>query len=221
MHNIGMSLLQDQLKSWFGFTRRERRATFILLILIVVIICFRYIIPDRSVAVEIALTEVKQAPSGNETASHSRTKIVQDERSRAVVRKLTLIDLNNCDSASLEALPGIGPVLSARIIRYRNLLGGYASVNQLREVYGLSEETFLMIENRLFADSLSVRKIDVNKAQYRDLIRLPYLDKSEVAGILKFRELEGRIRSMSDLTVNKIIDSEKVARLSPYIEFGE
>lgn len=216
-----MSLLWDQVRNWFGFTRRERRATFILLVLITVIISLRYIIPDRSVAVEIALAEVRQAPSGTETAPDTRKEIVPAARSRAVVQRITLIDLNRCDSASLEALPGIGPVLSARIIRYRNLLGGYARVSQLREVYGLPEETFLMIEKRLFADSLAVRRIDINKAQYRDLIRLPYLEKSEVAGILKFRELEGRIASMSDLTVNKLIPPEKVARLSPYIEFGE
>lgn len=216
-----MSLLWDQVRNWFGFTRRERRATFILLVLIILIISTRYIIPDRSVAVEIALAEVRQAPSGTETAPDARTEIVPAARSRAVVQRITPIDLNRCDSASLEALPGIGPVLSARIIRYRNLLGGYARVSQLREVYGLPEETFLMIEKRLFADSLAVRRIDINKAQYRDLIRLPYLEKSEVAGILKFRELEGRIASMSDLTVNKLIPPEKAARLSPYIEFGE
>ncbi|MBW6499989.1 MAG: helix-hairpin-helix domain-containing protein [Bacteroidales bacterium] len=216
-----MSLIWDQVRNWFGFTRRERRATFILLVLIILIISARYIIPVRPVAVEIVPAEIRMVPSGTATAPDSHTEPVPAARSRAAVQRITPVDLNRCDSASLEALPGIGPVLSARIIRYRNLLGGYARVSQLREVYGLSEETFLLIEKRLFADSLAVRRIDINKAQYRDLIRLPYLEKSEVNGILKFRELEGRIASMTDLIINKLISPEKVTSLSPYLEFGE
>ena len=77
--------------------------------------------------------------------------------------------INSCDSASLEALPGLGPVLSARIIRYRNLLGGFASVNQLREVYGLSEETYELISGMLTADSADISKININNADYRGL----------------------------------------------------
>ncbi len=37
-----------------------------------------------------------------------------------------LIELNSADSASLEKLPGIGPALASRIIRYRSRLGGFS-----------------------------------------------------------------------------------------------
>jgi DNA uptake protein ComE-like DNA-binding protein len=135
-------------------------------------------------------------------------------------KKISLIDINSCDSAALEALPGIGPVLSVRIIRYRNLLGGYASVAQLREVYGLSEETFTLIRGRVFADSLAIRKIRINEAQYRELLRFPYIEKHEVDAIFKYRELEGRITGMRDLIHNRLIDTVKAARIRPYLEFG-
>lgn len=130
-----------------------------------------------------------------------------------------IIDLNSCDSASLESLPGIGPVLSVRIIKYRNLLGGFARVDQLNEVYGLTEETFTLIRNRVRADPSMIRKISINSAEYRQLIRLPYFEKSEVAAILKYRELKGRINGIGDLVENKLIAEEKAEKLKWYLEF--
>ena len=50
-----------------------------------------------------------------------------------------------------------------------------------------------MIKGRLFADSSAIRKININSAGYRELIRLPYIEKYDVSAILKCRELEGRI----------------------------
>ena len=93
------------------------------------------------------------------------------------------IDINGCDSAALVALPGIGPVLSARIIKYRKLLGGFASVEQLKEVYGLPEETYEMIKGRLYADSSGIRKININSSGYKELSRIPYIEKYEVTAI--------------------------------------
>ena len=74
----------------------------------------------------------------------------------------SLLDINSCDSASLVRLPGIGPVLSARIIKYRHLLGGFVTKDQLKEVYGLPEETYELIRERLFVDTLAITRIDIN-----------------------------------------------------------
>ncbi len=131
----------------------------------------------------------------------------------------TLLDINNCDSASLDRLPGIGPVLSARIIKYRNLLGGYATVDQLKEVYGLPVETFDLIKGKIYADSSVILRIKINTAGYKELSRLPYFEKYEVSAILKFRELKGRITGIGDLTENKLITSEKALKIRHYLKF--
>ena len=131
----------------------------------------------------------------------------------------TLIDINLCDSSLLVRLPGIGPILSARIIKYRNLLGGFARTDQLKEVYGLSEETYNIIKDRLFADASAITRIYVNTADYKRLIRLPYFEKYEVNAILKYRELEGRLSSLSELIDNKLITEEKSVKVGPYLYF--
>jgi len=136
-------------------------------------------------------------------------------------QKRAKLDLNTADSTSLIALPGIGPVLSARIVRYRNLLGGYASVEQLREVYGLPEETFNMISGRVMADSSAIKRININNADYKQLIRLPYFDSYEVTSILKYRELKGKIVDLNELIDNKLVTTEKFVKVRPYLKAGE
>jgi DNA uptake protein ComE-like DNA-binding protein len=131
------------------------------------------------------------------------------------------IDINSSDSATLVKLPGIGPVLSARIIKYRNYLGGYARIDQLKEVYGLPEETFEVIKGRLWADTLLIRKTNVNTAEYKEISRIPYLEKYEVSSILKYREISGRINNIHDLTDNKIITIEKAAKMGAYLRYEE
>lgn len=207
------------LLEWFGFTRRERRATFFLLILILFVAGFRFIIPGQNITVEkipvdiFTWTDTLLIEKEESVTGHIKQNRPDFQR--------PLLEINTCDSAALEALPGIGPVLSVRIIKFRKLLGGFASVEQLREVYGLSEEVFNLISPRLYADTTYISKIIINDAGFKDLIRLPYFESYEVTAILKYRDLQGRIANISELTDNKLISSEKVDKVKPYLDFGE
>lgn len=147
------------------------------------------------------------------------TDTVVKARSNSFGQQKALLDLNTCDSASLVRLPGIGPVLSARIIKYRRLLGGFATINQLKEVYGLPPETIDRIKSRVYADSSAVLKIMINSADYKELSRLPYFEKYEVTAILKYRELKGKLISISDLVENKLITDEKAQKVICYLRF--
>jgi len=197
----------EPFREWFGFTRRERRSTFILLFLIIAVTGLRYIIPSRQITFE----EIPAAAA--DTVKKQSTFAGRSGRQHQ------LLDINKCDSAALEALPGIGPVLAVRIIKYRSLLGGFARVEQLREVYGLPEETYAIISARVFADSLEVRRININSADYRQLIRIPYFERYEVTAILKYRELNGNISGISEMIDNKLVPHEAAKKAGPYMEF--
>ncbi len=206
--------------NWFGFTRRERRSTFLLLILILFVAGFRFIIPERNITVEEIPVEKGDmiVTSFNEEKESGSGSYMKNNRTNL---QRPLLEINTCDSASLEALPGIGPVLSVRIIKFRKLLGGFASVDQLREVYGLSEEVYNIISSRVYADSTAVIKININSAEYKGLIRLPYFESYEVNAILKYRKLQGSIKNMDEMIDNKLIAKEKAGKIRPYLEFGE
>lgn len=63
------------------------------------------------------------------------------------------IELNSADTTELKKLRGIGSKLSQRIVKYRTKLGGFSSKEQLRSVYGLSEETYQQIETHIWVDT--------------------------------------------------------------------
>lgn len=251
-----MNLNTEPIKNWFGFSRRERRATFILLILVVLIIGFRYIIPDsrlsvRDVTGSVISAEdlagfskpenmsdkgrtaynlknryqVKYRPKGTSdyrvVTAAGRTLRKENSIQYSSVQKKALMDINLSDSASLVGLPGIGPVLSGRIIKYRKLLGGFARIEQLKEVYGLPEGTFDVIKGMVFADSTLISRININTAVYKELARLHYLEKYEITAILKYRQIKGRINNISDLTDNKLITVEKARKAGPYLKYYE
>ncbi len=207
------------LREWFGFSRRERRSSFILLIIIALVAGARFIVPSKKIPVEFVTLEIpdKVTDGIKHEPQAMRSKPIAGKGQNEV--SYQVIELNSCDSSLLETLPGIGPVLSARIIKYRNLLGGFADKDQLKEVYGLSAETFSLISNRVKADPSMIRKININSAEYKQLVRLPYFEKGEAAGILKYREGRGRIEAMSDLVDNKIITEEKAVKVKWYLDF--
>jgi DNA uptake protein ComE-like DNA-binding protein len=212
-------VLPDLLRSWFGYTRRERRSSFFILVVTLAIAGVRLVVPARDLTVE----EIDIGLFGPLLDSAGKSEqYVQNKgqfTSNYPFQRREILELNTCDSASLESLPGLGPVLSARIIKYRNLLGGYASVDQLKEVYGLSEDTYNLVSGFLRADPALVRKIQINNADYKQLIRMPYLERSEISAILKYKELMQKINNIDELIENKIITIEKAAKISPYLAF--
>ena len=251
-----MNLNIEPLKNWFGFSRRERRSTFILLVIIVVIIGLRYTLPDSNLKItditgkhlsekdleipaatktslnsENSFTEpitkpyYKQEKPGfyKKNKDPSSTTSISDGKFRQskTGKQRTKIDINTGDSAALVMLPGIGPVLSARIFKYRRLLGGYARIEQLKEVYGLPPETYDIIRDRVFADSTVVNRISINSADYKELSHIHYLEKYEITAILKYRKLKGVIKNISELSENKLITKEKARMAGPYLKFDE
>jgi DNA uptake protein ComE-like DNA-binding protein len=134
-------------------------------------------------------------------------------------RKYERTELNNADSTKLDALPGIGSVLSARIVKYRKLLGGFVSVEQLKEVYGMPESTFLLVRDRVYADTSLIRYININDLSFNKLTKHPYLDKYDFLAIVKYRDLKGRVSSIEELTDNKVLSENKAKKISPYLKF--
>lgn len=56
------------------------------------------------------------------------------------------LDLNRASAAELQELPGVGPVLAERILAHREAIGGFRTVDELRDVKGIGEKTFAELE---------------------------------------------------------------------------
>jgi DNA uptake protein ComE-like DNA-binding protein len=138
-------------------------------------------------------------------------------RTMPIIETAVTIKINTADSVLFEKLPGIGPVLARRILRYRTALGGYYSPEQIREVYGISDSLFLTIRERLEADTARIKKINLNTAAERDLAHHPYIGKYVSAGIIKYRRHAGKILNINELIMNGLIPKDQYDKLKYYV----
>lgn len=139
---------------------------------------------------------------------------------RHTSRTVTL-DINQADSAMWDSLPGIGAVLSARIIRYRDKLGGFVNVSQLREVYGISDSVFQLILPRLYSGGNPLRKISLNTEQEYVLSAHPYIGRTLAREIVAYRSAHGPFRDTAALYLLLSKPAIQIQRIFPYLDFGE
>ncbi|MCC8409571.1 helix-hairpin-helix domain-containing protein [Mucilaginibacter sp. UR6-1] len=127
------------------------------------------------------------------------------------------VELNHADSATLTTVYGIGPAFASRIIKYRTLLGGYNTKQQLMEVYGLNAEKYAVISDQLRVDAHAVKKINVNMAEADELNRLPYLNYKQANAIVQYRVQHGEYLSADDLADIVILDPRTIQQIKPYL----
>ncbi|WP_321515442.1 helix-hairpin-helix domain-containing protein [Marinifilum fragile] len=131
--------------------------------------------------------------------------------------KIELVDLNLADTSILKTLPGIGKTLSNRIVKYKDMLGGYISKSQLLEVYGISEETFRAIENRVCVSPVLLQKISINQCNAKILGQHPYISRRMSSDIVKYRERVGNFTSVEDLKNKHLLSDSVFQKVQPYL----
>ena len=135
--------------------------------------------------------------------------------------KLVLRDVNQADTSDLKEIYGIGPVLSSRILSYRELLGGFVNLQQLNEVYGLKPEVVDRLKERYFISAdFEPRKININRNDYDKLTYHPYISKNLARAILAYRLQHGVFTDLNDLLKVDLLDEETFAKISPYLQLG-
>lgn len=134
--------------------------------------------------------------------------------------RIQSVELNSADSMLLLSVNGIGPVFASRIIKYRKLLGGFVSVNQLMEVYGFNEEKFGQVKGLITVDSSLIQKININSVDASALTKHPYFkDKKLASLIVNYRKQHGHYNSLEDLKKPALMNDEVLEKLIPYLAF--
>lgn len=128
-------------------------------------------------------------------------------------------DLNKVSAQELRSIIGIGDVLSQRIVKFRDLLGGFVVENQLNHVYGLEPEVVARILDRFkILESPAITKINLNLASKYDLAKLVYIQYEVASRIVAYREMNGSIVSFDELIKIEDFPAEKIDIIELYLQ---
>jgi DNA uptake protein ComE-like DNA-binding protein len=128
-----------------------------------------------------------------------------------------IIEINASDSAVLTSLPGIGPAFAGRIIRYRNVLGGFHSTGQLLEVYGMTPEKFQQFSNYIEVDKSLIKPLRLNFADSKSLSQHPYLSYLQARKIVDWRSANGPMTRKEILLEKNVLDLATYSKVEPYL----
>jgi DNA uptake protein ComE-like DNA-binding protein len=145
--------------------------------------------------------------------------VLPDDKSGkySIIHK-SMIDMNAATKNELMSLPGIGEKLSDRIIKYRNLLGGFTRNSQLKEVYGLSDSTYNNCLPRMQIKT-AINKININEATFETLAKHPYIGYKSAKILINYNKQHQQILGINEIHQMGVWDSSWIEKISPYLDF--
>jgi competence ComEA-like helix-hairpin-helix protein len=162
---------------------------------------------------------IKIASSGETTNYKDFTDNPSTENppAKTYTSRYSVVDINAADTTGLIALPGIGSKLAMRIITFRDKLGGFYSITQVGETFGLPDSTFQKIKQYLKLENTSVRKININKATIDELKTHPYIKYSLANPIIAYRNEHGAFAKVEDIKKLMVVTDEIYTKIAPYL----
>lgn len=216
-------------KDYLHFTQGEKKAILTLLILIIVSGGI-YVFTSRSkchpqVAESHEFEKFEQELE-RETNSFSknnqdtsdqfpRTRYIRQEK----LKQGETVELNKADTTELKKIPGIGSAFANRIVKYRTLLGGYHTLEQLKEVWGMDDYLYQDIIPYITLER-TLKKMRINQISFEELRKHPYIDYKQAQIICDLRDRKGNIESINRLILLDEFSEKDIKRLKPYIAFN-
>lgn len=154
---------------------------------------------------------VVEAESKKSASKHTKALSYSDKK-----------DLNSVTEEDLMEVSGIGETLSSRIIRYREKLGGFVDIIQLKDIYGLKADVINRLEKLITLKSpVEVEKQDINTISVIELTELPYFDYELAREVVNFIKLRQGVDNFEELSKIEDFPSYKLDRIQLYLEIRE
>ena len=148
----------------------------------------------------------------NDTAS---LKPLPKKQDYAIVK----VDLNHCDTSDITRVPTFGSKRARKIVEYRDKLGGFHSLTQLREIYILQNVDLALCEKYFSVNAKGIKKIHINRATYKELIGHPYMDTYLAKTITNHISHNGKIKSINEFKEITHAYQALIDKLTPYLCF--
>jgi competence protein ComEA len=230
-------------REYLAFSSKERKGIIVLLIILALVIVLPRFIGkgehqlsavehnllrhDSSGSAEqrsISTQQIFHQPDrlsnrGKPPSFSSRNLRPYERQPHYLKRQVKPVEINSADTAALIALPFIGSKLAARIVLFRQKLGGFASVSQLKEVYGLNDTAYQAIQPYLSCNRSLIHKLKINEALVDTLRVHPYIRWHLAKLLVNYRANHGSFKKIDDLLLVETVNDSLLQKLQPYISF--
>ena len=175
------------------------------------------------VALEPYISIEKKKTSNIKTKERASASIANEEKNihykkkKAITKSLIKLGINNSDSLQLLEVSGIGPYYAGAIVKFGNRLGGYHDIRQLNGLYKMDSAKYNRMINQLFLDSVPLRKIKLNTAEFKAILRHPYIDYETTKYIVNKRKSLGKYAAIYQLKDSVNMPDELYNKLRPYL----
>ncbi len=156
---------------------------------------------------------VKNKKEFSEYKKYPKTAFSQKE-------KMVVIDINQATQEDLIKIYGVGEAISIRILKFKESLGGFVSMEQMNDIWGLSPEVIENLNTHFKVGAPpKLKKIDINNASIKELSDFPYFKYPISKNIVTFRSMNGDIKNSEDLTKIKGMSIDKAKIIVLYLDF--
>lgn len=139
------------------------------------------------------------------------------QQTKTYAAKFSAVEINTADTSAFISLPGIGSKLALRIVNFRDKLGGFHTIDQIGEIYGLPDSTFQKIKQYLKLDNAGIKKININTATVDELKAHPYIKYSLANPIVAYRNEHGAFSKIEDIKKIMAVTEEIYKKIAPYL----
>ncbi|MDR1332447.1 MAG: helix-hairpin-helix domain-containing protein [Tannerella sp.] len=232
-------------RDYFYFPNNERRALTVLLCMIAAGSMFSYYTEMPSPAKDTGMAVQPEAVGTNPAAAQPSPSAVENQplsdthtresvsaRARRIITQAnrpayarrkkfavgTIVELNAADTLTLQKVPGIGSYYARRIVQYRDRLGGFYTIGQLGEAYGIDADKYAELAPWFTVDPSLVRKMPVNTLPVDSLNHHPYISYRQAHAIDRLRK-QKRLDNWENLQRLNVFTGDERERMEPYLSF--
>ena len=169
-----------------------------------------YCIPEKQY---LSLEPYIQIPSEKKTLPNFKSQKIENKYSN---NENIIVEINTADSALQTKVKGIGPFYAKTIVKYRNLLGGFATKEQLMEMWKFDSVKFAGIEKCIIVDPTEIKKININTCTAAQL-KHPYINWNVANAIFNYRVKHGNYSTLQDIKKTDLVDDKTYRKIVPYL----
>lgn len=132
-------------------------------------------------------------------------------------QSVTILNVNTATPQQLKQIPGFDNKLAYTMVNFREKLGGFITLEQIKETNGLTDSLYMAIKPFIKFEPITIKQLNINTATEYELAAHPYISKTLAKAITIYRSEYGNYNTVADVRKIVFITDEVFKKIQPYL----